>query len=173
MCDYSLQGLPNRLAVDGEALVTHRFITGSMGMASVCELDAQTKPQPVAGMRGWWKSFKDWLVPDASAASVTAVCLAPGTRLLMREVPPSLAREFRLNPMEEVVFTQINAEAFQFRDALQFSGGRRVLLQHVREGLRLEVLSTSIDNEDNGSLARLKATRERQAHAGDSRAWSR
>ena len=28
MCDYSLQGLPNRLAVEGEKLVTHRFPLG-------------------------------------------------------------------------------------------------------------------------------------------------
>ena len=171
MCDYSLQGLPNRLAVDGEELVTHRFITGSMGMASVCELSAQTKPERIPGIRGWWKSFKGWLVPDASAASLTAVCLAPGARLLMREVPASLAREFRLNPTEEVVFTQINAEAFQFRDALQFSGGRRVLLQHVREGVHLEVISTSIDNEEREPRGRLVPIRERQAHVSDLRAW--
>ena len=33
MCDYSLAGLPNRLAVEGEQLVVHRFQTGAMGLA--------------------------------------------------------------------------------------------------------------------------------------------
>ena len=38
MCDYSLCGIPNRLAVEGEELVVHRFSTGSMGMASLADL---------------------------------------------------------------------------------------------------------------------------------------
>jgi len=33
MCDYSLMGVPNRLAQQGEYLVTHRFRTGSLGLA--------------------------------------------------------------------------------------------------------------------------------------------
>jgi hypothetical protein len=32
MCDYSLAGVPNRLAVEGEQLVVHRFPTGSVGL---------------------------------------------------------------------------------------------------------------------------------------------
>jgi hypothetical protein len=35
MCDYSLQGGPNRLAVEGEQLVTYRFPTGSVGLAAL------------------------------------------------------------------------------------------------------------------------------------------
>ena len=34
MCDYSLMAVPNRLAQEGEDLVTHRFPTGSLGLAS-------------------------------------------------------------------------------------------------------------------------------------------
>jgi hypothetical protein len=34
MCDYSLAGVPNRLAVEGEELVVHRFPTGALGLAS-------------------------------------------------------------------------------------------------------------------------------------------
>jgi hypothetical protein len=33
MCDYSLMGIRNRLAVEGEELVTSRFSTGSVGLA--------------------------------------------------------------------------------------------------------------------------------------------
>ena len=36
MCDYSLAGIPSRLAVEGEQLVAHRFSTGSLGLASPC-----------------------------------------------------------------------------------------------------------------------------------------
>jgi len=34
MCDYSLAGNPNRLAVEGEELVVHPFPTGALGLAS-------------------------------------------------------------------------------------------------------------------------------------------
>ncbi len=34
MCDYSLQGIRNRLAEQGEILVVHRFQTGSKGLTS-------------------------------------------------------------------------------------------------------------------------------------------
>jgi hypothetical protein len=34
MCDYSLAGIPNRLAVEGEELVVHPFPTGALGLAS-------------------------------------------------------------------------------------------------------------------------------------------
>jgi len=39
MCDYSLQGLPNRLAIEGEELVVHRFTTGAIGLAARKELE--------------------------------------------------------------------------------------------------------------------------------------
>jgi hypothetical protein len=34
MCDYSLAHYPNRLAVEGEQLVVHRFSSGTVGLAS-------------------------------------------------------------------------------------------------------------------------------------------
>src|SRR5260370_14227415 len=36
MCDYSLAGLPNRLAVEGDQLVVQPFSTGAMGLAPLC-----------------------------------------------------------------------------------------------------------------------------------------
>ena len=55
MCDYSLEGLPNRLAVRGERLETHRFRSGSIGMASQWDIAAATQPKLEQGeSRGWW-----------------------------------------------------------------------------------------------------------------------
>jgi hypothetical protein len=34
MCDYSLHGIENRLAEEGEILVVHRFYTGSKRLTS-------------------------------------------------------------------------------------------------------------------------------------------
>jgi len=33
MCDYSLAHFPNRLAVEGEQLIVHRFDSGTLGLA--------------------------------------------------------------------------------------------------------------------------------------------
>src|ERR1017187_1728005 len=38
MCDYSLYEFPNRLAREGEELVTYRFPLGSLGLVSPVEL---------------------------------------------------------------------------------------------------------------------------------------
>jgi hypothetical protein len=143
VCDYSLQGLPNRLAFEGEELITHRFATGSMGLASVCDLDAPVGPDQVVPKRTWWAACKAWLFPEVPSSAVPAVCVAPGTKLLMKEVPLRLRREFGLNALEEVTFTQITAQEFHFRDALQFAGGWQVLLQFIPAGVRFEVLRSA------------------------------
>ncbi len=43
MCDYSLYTIQNRLAEQGEELVLHKFQTGTLGFASVSELQAATR----------------------------------------------------------------------------------------------------------------------------------
>ena len=45
MCDYSLQGIRNRLAEQGEILVVHRFQTGSKGRTSPRYLQPVDKPK--------------------------------------------------------------------------------------------------------------------------------
>ena len=46
MCDYSLHGIKNRLANEGEHLFVHKFHTGSKGLASVTDLKNLEKPAP-------------------------------------------------------------------------------------------------------------------------------
>jgi hypothetical protein len=60
----------------------------------------------------------------------------------MTAIPVKLQREFGVHAQEEVTFTQTTAEAFHYRDAIQFGDGRHVLLQSIREGLRFEVLAS-------------------------------
>ena len=45
MCDYSLHGIKNRLADEGETLVVHRFYTGSKGLTSPEYLKPIEKPK--------------------------------------------------------------------------------------------------------------------------------
>src|SRR5438045_210685 len=59
MCDYSLAGLPNRLAIEGEQLVVYRFTTRAMGLTPSCP-----------GLKQFLFSY-----------STPAVCIPPGARI--------------------------------------------------------------------------------------------
>lgn len=124
MCDYSLVCFPNRLAVEGEQLVVHRFPTGALGLASPCP--------------GWKQIF--------FPSSTPAVCLPPGARLLLRDIPRHLQWRLGVREVEEVTFVEQSAEAFTYRDAVRFANGRETLLQDLRCGLRVAVLS--LDSAD-------------------------
>jgi hypothetical protein len=138
--------MPNRLAVVGEQLVAHRFPTGSLGLASPEEIDARRHQAPAGrGPAYWWKAFVQWWNHDPDP--VPAVCVAPGTRLRMSPIPSRLRREFHLEMVEEVTFTQITAEAFHYRDSVRFASGRYALLQSIPEGVRFEVLAPATDPE--------------------------
>jgi hypothetical protein len=50
MCDYSLGGIQNRLAVEGEELVVHRFPTHSNGLASPSNLGVAVCIPPGASL---------------------------------------------------------------------------------------------------------------------------
>ena len=121
MCDYSLAGLPSRLAVEGEQLVVHRFPTGTLGLAS---------PHP-SGSR-WW-----------SAKQPPAVCIPPGAKLLLRDIPENLQQHLGVGGTEEVTFAQLSATPYQYRDAVRFSNGQEILLQKLQCRQRVEVLSLS------------------------------
>jgi hypothetical protein len=155
MCDYSLQGLPNRLAVENEELVSYRFPTGSIGMASSVDLAARNKQSQEPKERvSFWVALKRWLAPAVESCPIPAVCIPPGTKLRMTGIPHSLKREFSLNSIEDVTFIQLSAEAFHYRDAIVFRNGRRLLLQSLREGVLMRVLAdTPTQNESSEQQA--------------------
>ena len=118
MCDYSLAGIPNRLAAEGEQLMVFRFPTGALGLTS-----------PNASLWRFW------------SRQTPAICVPPGARLLLNDIPKYLQRLFDVQATEEVTFVQLSAEAYQYRDAVRFRNGRQVLLQLLRCGQHVEVLS--------------------------------
>jgi hypothetical protein len=147
MCDYSLHTFPNRLAADGEDLVVHRFAAGSLGLASPADLGPVISAESSA--RFWsWSRIKQWVQGQSqrweAQSRIPAVCVPPGARLVVRDIPKSLQREMGVRDTEEVVFVQTTAEANAYRDAIRFPNCRQILLQELREGQRVRVLSTSI-----------------------------
>lgn len=141
MCDYSLSGLPNRLAIEGEELITHRFRTGVMGLASPAELSPKRAPLSQRGHKNNWekiKSFFGWALqmPDACA-----VCVPPGARLILTSVPSQVSTTRNVSEGTELRFTQTNADVNTHRDALVMPDGSPVLLQLLPQGMRMRVVS--------------------------------
>ncbi|HEX3748714.1 MAG TPA: hypothetical protein VHW09_32530 [Bryobacteraceae bacterium] len=141
MCDYSLMAVPNRLAHEGEELVTHRFPTGSLGMASPADIQAAITPRN-PGQQSVWQKIRAFFDPTAAPA-VCAVCLPPGAKLLICDIPPRQQQQWHVGECEEGVFTQISAAANTYRDAVRFPNGCEVRLQEFRERMRVKVLDLS------------------------------
>ena len=160
MCDYSLMSVPNRLAVEGEQLVDHWFPTGAMGLAPSAEIAAPpTEPNEPRKGRGWFSTLN---FTPSYAKAVCAVCIPPGARLLLRDIPERLQRECKVSATEEVTFTQITDMEYRYRDAVRFANGRETLLQMLQEGQRVDVLSLSgADSAETEEHRRLEETYRR------------
>lgn len=66
---------------------------------------------------------------------------APGAQLILKDVPEELQRRWNIEEEEDVFFVQTSADVNTYRDAIHFRSGREVLLQNLREGIRVQVLS--------------------------------
>lgn len=141
MCDYSLMGVPNRLAREGDDLVVYEFPTGSKGFTSAFPASAGK-----GGRLSTLRSFLKGLISEFPAEK-TAVCIPPGARLLLRDIPKAVQVSSGVGSEEEVHFTQISAEAYDYRDAVRFRNGLEVLLQQLTAGQRAKVLQLSLDHE--------------------------
>ncbi|HTA47052.1 MAG TPA: hypothetical protein VK789_31630 [Bryobacteraceae bacterium] len=134
MCDYSLMMIDNRLAVEGEHLVAHRFKSGSVGLVSMLDFTKwQLRPRG-----GFWQRCKECFSSRSEPAPV--VCIPPGARLRVQAIPQTLRDRFGLDGNEDATFTQISADVNWHRDALLFSNKATVLLQALPEGQALKVL---------------------------------
>jgi hypothetical protein len=145
MCDYSLGGIRTRLAVEGEELVIHRFQTGSLGLASPAELEALQHE-----VSGWRSAFN-------TANSVCAVCIPPGARLVLRDIPQRLQSQLGLGEIEQVTFIQKDVPEFRHRDAVRFQNNQEILLQRLSQGQRAIVRSLSLEEEPEEQLVRKTA----------------
>jgi hypothetical protein len=152
MCDYSLGGLPNRLAENGEELIVHRFPTHSIGLASPADLQERTAEASRQTVWQWIRNALSWAV---DAREVPAVCVPPGACLILTNIPADLQKQWNTGEDEAVYFVQTSAEVNTYRDALLFQDGRQVLLQDLREGMRVKVISLGRDyvSEEEPALA--------------------
>ena len=148
MCDYSRMGIPNRLACEGEDLVVYEFRTGSRGLTpdtSVTNTDTQRRYETF----GVVKRLFGKLEPER-----VAVCIPPGARLLLSDIPEDVQNSFAVGASEEVTFTQLTATANTYRDAVRFKNGREILLQRLNKGQRVRVLQLSLVEESVQSVSK-------------------
>ena len=153
MCDYSLAGIRNRLAIEGEHLVVHRFDTGAIGMAPSTGVANPAEKRVEQGLARWWSALRNFLNSAVDGVDC-AVCIPPGARLRLRDIPKRLQQELEVRDTEEVTFMQLGAEAYRYRDAVRFSNGHELLLQQLEEGQRVDVLRLS--PEDPGMAEELE-----------------
>ena len=154
MCDYSLMAVPNRLAQEGEQLVTHRFPTGSLGLASPVDI-ARVTASASPSRKSFFTVLKEFFNPPA-AAQVCAVCIPPGARLRLNSIPQRLQQAFGVGLSEEVTFTQLSEAVNTYRDAVRFGNGRELRLQELREGMAVTVLDLSAAEEVNLDVLRFE-----------------
>jgi hypothetical protein len=125
--------------MDGEELIAHRFSTHSIGLASPGGLHEQLGK--AAAKPTLWGRFKNALTQAVNPPETPAVCVPPGAWLVLKSIPLDLQRKWNTGQEETVYFVQTSAEVNTYRDALLFRDGRRVLLQDLREGMRIKVIS--------------------------------
>lgn len=120
-----------------------------MGLASPSDLETRS-PAP-ARPTGLWAKLRS-LFNTQGQDSVQAVCIPPGARLAVEDIPASLQRSLGIGPVELVTFKQLAAPSSSFgqfgtteshRDALRFRNGREVRLQDLPEGQRVWVMCLS------------------------------
>jgi hypothetical protein len=170
MCDYSLHLYPNRLAVDGEQLVVHRFGGASLGLASPSDLRpiiTASSCDPTSKKSWSWTAIKEWFLANSPQGqpdkSTPAVCVPPGARLLLKDIPNALQRELGVGQVEEVKFVEITAEMNTYRDAVRFKNKRQLLLQALREGQRVTVLSLAPEEVEETAVFDLRAPLQEQS----------
>jgi len=146
MCDYSLNGVPNRLAEEGEHLAVHLFPTGSLGLAAASDQQSLRTDQPQRGV-SIWARIRDWFTLETQQ-NIPAVCIPPGAKLVLDGIPSRLQEQYGVGATEPVTFVQLSAEPYQYRDAIRFRNGREVLLQRLPVGQRVAVLQLALEEEN-------------------------
>jgi len=134
MCDYSLMAYESRLAEEGDDLELFRFSCGVNGLVKASR----------ESLRGLWGVVRKIWNPDPISP---VVCVPPGARLLLYNIPAVVQEARQCGSFEEVTFEQLHAEVGDFRDSIRFNNGEVVSLQRLPVGVRVKVLSVSVPEE--------------------------
>src|SRR5580765_4393850 len=111
MRDLTLKRAPERLAVEGEILVSYRFRTGSVRLASPGELAGSKGVWGgIGGRDSWWSRWKRRINFFRQADKTAAIRVSPTARLRVNSVPDEIQQEFGVSAIENVNFVELSAE---------------------------------------------------------------
>jgi hypothetical protein len=140
-----MHSMPQRLAREGEILVTYRFRTGHIGLASLIEIaDARRLRGRVSLWSVWLHALELCLHPRHPSP----VRVSPGAHLRINSVPRRIAQEFGVRPVADVTFVRLDGSGCLHRDAIRFGNGRHLLLEQFNEGVAFQVLTDGSDDWD-------------------------
>ncbi|MGH9338440.1 MAG: hypothetical protein ACRD1R_02345 [Acidobacteriota bacterium] len=128
MCDYSLEGYQNRKAVEGEALISRRFHTGTQGFTA-----PDSPHRAVCVTEGTKLLVRD--IPDELQKTLSVGPEAMATFTYLERSPSRWWSWAFLSPVR------------YHRDGLVFSSGKEILINNLPEGLRADVLSQAVAAE--------------------------
>jgi hypothetical protein len=126
-----------------------------MGLASTADLH-QFKPTetPLRQMSLWSRIKSFFAEHPHRTPNTCAVCVPPGAQLIVKNIPADLQHRWCVGPEEEVRFMQCSADVNRYRDCVQFKNQRQVLLQEMREGMCVQVVSLGgTESSDEHDLA--------------------
>ena len=161
--DLSLIKLCNRLAVEGEELVAHRFSNHAVRMVSqtaYCRWKTAVKSaakdsEDTGRSAGLWQSIKAHCVElltyygfldtaSRSRSEPGPVIGIPSEALLrVYGISQELQDQFGLQAAEDALFTELTAPACRRCDAICFGNGVTISLQLLCEGQRVKVIRRS------------------------------
>jgi len=130
--------ISQRLAREGEILVTFRFRPGRIGLASLVEIIAARQ---LRGQGSLWSAWLRALELCLRPHQPSSVRVSPGAHLRITSVPRQIAQEFGVRRVEDVTFVRLSGPNCVHRDAIRFGNGRHLLLQRFAEGVAFQVLT--------------------------------
>lgn len=161
--DYSLIKLRNRLAVEGEELVVHRFRSGMTKMVARLDFErwrrasTETEHSVVASEshKGVWQSIKNcctdfltyygFIDADASSAEEPGPVVAIPSEALLRVfgLSSTWQEQYHLGSFEDALFIELSPSSGVSNQGLCFGNGVVIPLRLLHEGQRVKVLRSS------------------------------
>jgi hypothetical protein len=161
MCDYSLHVYPNRLAVEGDELVVHRFGRASLGLASPSDLRLvinASSCQPTSKKPWSWVAIKKWFLatrPQGQPDKRTpAVCLPSRAQLLLKDIPKSSAIGTGNRGSGGGEVHRDLRRGVHVSRPVRFKNGCQLLLQALPDGQRVTVLSLTHEEVEETAFLR-------------------
>src|SRR5438132_10582050 len=102
--------IPRRRAMEREELVVHRFPSGTVGLTSRSDLRAAGLEQNRTAGKRFSGRIKDFFAAP-QGPPIASICVAPGTLLIVKDIPPRLQRKWAIWSEEGAIFVWTKAAA--------------------------------------------------------------